>query len=215
MPQNVRGGLLPQLWRFYHPEKELIDAPILRFEGAGPDNFPVINSQYQARMAAARQALRNRDWHEYIFSHERPYRLEALRRCLSCNSRDNEEACSQAVRDVWIDSENIRQHRRLWRRIWEGANLTAPERTALDTMPDIVPIFRGVSRARDSNGLSWTLDREQAKSFATRYAVNGFLCSGQVAKVGIRAILLDRGEREVIVFPDCIRNLEIVSVTRD
>jgi len=117
--------------------------------------------------------------------------------------------CDDLIRHVWIDSENVRQHPRRWRKIWELATLPEAERFALTTMPDEMPIFRGARTANGAKGLSWSLDCATARKFATRFSESGFLISGLVAKADIKAYLGERNENEVIVLPERVRILEI------
>jgi len=204
--------LLPELLAYLHDR--LLSHPLLIQADLDIERCAEVNECFRKRKAAARQALRDGNWTKHIWLHEKPYRFVALYRCLSRGLRDNEEACGQEVRDVWLSSENVRQYPKRWRKAWESVRLTDTERIALAAMRDPLPVFRGVRTRNRWKGLSWTLNRERALWFATRFDNGGFLVSGLVAKEDIRAYLTDRNEAEVIVYPERVRDIEITPVTQ-
>jgi hypothetical protein len=58
-------------------------------------------------------------------------------------------------------------------------------------------------------GISWTLDRERAEWFARRFSNEhwpGVVITGQVKRERIIALINDRQEREVVVFPRYVYN---------
>jgi hypothetical protein len=114
---------------------------------------------------------------------------------------------NETIRDVWLDSENIRQSPGRWRRAWESANILPTEWVALAATPNMVTVFRGGRGSNAWRGLSWTLNQEKARWFATRFSERGNLFSGVVAKAQIKAHLRDRNEDEVIVFPEFVQNV--------
>ena len=208
-PEALLASLVPYL------HDGLLSHPLLVRANVNIERCADVNRLFGQKKRETRQALRERDWHSYIFLHERPYRMAALSRCLSRGLTEDKETYNQTVRDVWIDTENARQHSKLWRKVWEGSNLTETERIALAAVPDDVPISRGVRRAADGRrGFSWTLDPEVARRFATRFADSGFLIEGIVAKQDIKAYLGDRNENEVIAFPERVRIVKTTAIAR-
>jgi hypothetical protein len=201
MAPGYYEGLLPRLWRFYDREMSLIASPLVRIERATPDRFTEINELNRNREAAVRAALRDHDWHGYIFLHERPYRLRALTRCLRAALGNDEIRRNEVIRMVWSDFEFNNRHSRLWRRVWMDTAPTGDEAAALSSMPNPLPIFRGVGDRRGWRGLSWTRERAQAERFATRFSDNKFVVSGVVSRQDIRAYLTERNEAEIIAFP--------------
>jgi hypothetical protein len=80
--------------------------------------------------------------------------------------------------------------------------MTEQGRTELSLLPSTVAVYRGADRGVNEQGLSWSLDRDVASRFPflARYlADTPVLVSGTVAREKIAALMLDRGEREVVV----------------
>ena len=176
-----------------------------------------INERYLYKKQLCIEAERNEDWSEFIFLHQRPYRtkalVKALRRC-----HDPVEA-ALLVTEVWIDSENLRQHRADWLKIWTALpdsrlTMNEDERAALRALPDRIRVFRGFQkfRKRGLRGLSWTTDRAKAEYFAQRFSVlgqRGFVASGTVRKSNVLAYFSGRMESEVVVLPDNVRGVTV------
>jgi hypothetical protein len=107
---------------------------------------------------------------------------------------------------VWVNSENIFQNLRRWRRVWCSrepgleACMDDKERAALADLPDWFRLWRGTAHERSVRGLSWTTDREKAERFARRLAIKTkpLLAAGIVAKKDVKAVFLGRGESEVV-----------------
>src|ERR1700730_7082292 len=81
----------------------------------------------------------------------------------------------ELVGNVWIDSENIRQHYAVWKRIWTAPIpdkekcMDTTERARLARMPLAFDVWRGIG-FRGRTGLSWTRDRDKAVWFARRFS---------------------------------------------
>jgi hypothetical protein len=85
---------------------------------------------------------------------------------------------------------------------------------AFDELPDPVPVYRGAVAHEDPPGTSWTLDRGCALWFALRHGRfrrpgDPVLLSGAIAKDRLRVVLLDRGEREVVIDPAAVVGLRV------
>ena len=72
----------------------------------------------------------------------------------------------------------------------------------------IVTIYRGVGSEEYRDGISWTLDREKAEWFATRFTEDGVVYSAKVKSNDILYYISDRGEKEVIVDPKKLIQIE-------
>ncbi|RYG92521.1 MAG: hypothetical protein EON58_18495 [Alphaproteobacteria bacterium] len=179
------------------------------------------NQVYLHRKAAAERARVTGNWSEYVFWHERPYRAEALRRVLASEKLPLQKPASwKLIKSVWTDSENVQQHDEFWASLWAKTDprvtFNAAERKALDKLPEMIPIWHGLERNDDRElGYSWTTDKAIARRFAERFA--GFherapyLAAGRVRKEAVKAYLLERGESEIIAFPE---EIERVAITR-
>lgn len=81
-------------------------------------------------------------------------------------------------------------------------------------LEDIVTVYRGVTSHNADNvkALSWTLDRDKAKWFASRFGEDGTVYEAQISKQHIYAFLNGRNESEVIVDP---RGLQDITESQD
>lgn len=158
------------------------------------------NHCYERKQPALMKAYEERNWHQYVFLHERPYRFKALLKALATS-----DSAYGVVRDVWIDSENIWQNKGMWLPVLKDAGpkrlMLTEERKALADMPDLVTVYRGCRR-HNKNGISWTTDKARAEWFARRFSKPqspGLVQTGKVSKSFILAFLTGRSEDEVLV----------------
>jgi hypothetical protein len=184
---------------------------------------PGQNGRYNRSLELKREQIEEWEkegkWASILFVYiERPYRLEYLNH-YSADMPD--DVYWDLVGDVWTDSENIWQHLDEWREAFssdrpgrehlmvsEANDELADERSYLDSLPDIIKVYRGTS-APDSigSGLSWTLDRDKALFFAKRLKLRGQtarIISGKVRKENVIAFFDRREEKEIVCFPEHI-----------
>ena len=196
-------NLHPDLLPYYHDDG-WVHHPLL-IGSYSPDWYKFANESYLTKRDIAEKALRDRNWWQYVFIYERPYRLDALRRCRRAGLCGREYW--EQLGMCWRDSENIRQNLPEWRMLWraddEGRDYATEEeaRPHLAALPEQVEIYRGCCRKSD-RGLAWTSDRDVAEWFARRnfhlfgrgqpYVLTGFVRRGNV-------LALDLGlEREIV-----------------
>lgn len=72
----------------------------------------------------------------------------------------------------------------------------------------IVTIYRGVGSEEYRDGISWTLDKNKAKWFATRFTQEGVVYSATVKSENILYYITDRNEEEIIVDPKKLIHVE-------
>lgn len=163
------------------------------------------NRQYAAKTEALARAEAGEDWHTYVYLHERPHRFDALQEVLA----RVEEMPWGLVSSVWQDSENIWQHYDAWYELfhWWGDEASAmmreEEREELAKLPEAITVYRGARAGLNEEGLSWTLSRERAAWFATRFnPEEPVLLRASVNRSSVLALLLGRGEEEVLVLPE-------------
>jgi hypothetical protein len=80
--------------------------------------------------------------------------------------------------------------------------MTRAERAVYDSLPDRATVYRGCS-ARHPRGASWSLDQQMARKYpfyARFHAADPILVTGTVRKKNILAVLLSRGDQEVVTF---------------
>ena len=177
----------------------------------------MVNAQYAHKTAARADALAKQDYGSFIFLHERPYRIEALRHIMAQPGPAHEQYWP-LVASVWTDSENIWQNLQLWRQLWSrhATNrheaMDEAERAALEALPATITVFRGVRDPSHFKGLSWTTDEAKAHWFANRFAhpdLKPKVVRGRVHKRHVLAHFLNRGESEIVCLP------QFVSMNKD
>jgi hypothetical protein len=168
-----------------------------------------LNEQYSYKRKALIVAASQKDWHTYVFLHERPYRLDALIHISETYSLSNKKFW-ELVGSVWTDSENIYQNVKEWQEVWatgrpnHQAAMTKDERLALAALPDELTIYRGAREDLNEDGLSWTTDRARAEWFAKRFNREGdaVVLEARVTKHDVLAYFTGRNESEVVT-SDC------------
>jgi hypothetical protein len=88
-----------------------------------------------------------------------------------------------------------------------------------NSLPNELTIYRGLkSLPKDLNrcGFSWTLEQKIARDFAFQDNSNncGYIVTGKVLKKYILAYLTNRGESEIIIAADEVRDKSILTINR-
>lgn len=173
-----------------------------------------INRRYAYLTGAVEKALRINDIEQYVFMHERPYRLQAF---ISAHCMDNKQYWS-ILGVVWRDSENIYQNAADWAKLWRSKRsdrsscMEENDHETLDKLPDTFAVYRGFQHNDSRNGMSWTLDRDQAIWFAKRggcYHSAARLAAGTVNKKDVLAYFGTRSEQEIIVIGKKVMDVTI------
>jgi len=183
-----------------------------------PNLVAYYNSQLWAKQAAVREAIEKRDWGRYIALHERPYRLHAF---IEIVDEVDDPTYWTMVGNWWTDSENIHQNFEEWMDLWSADRLDREsamddeERVALAVMPEILTIYRGYQVASSKLGMSWTLDRQQAKWFANRFRRpnnTAWIATAKIYKTDVLAYFTGRSEEEIVVLPDDVFDVRVEQV---
>jgi hypothetical protein len=211
-PEKIIDELVPYMT--VGPFGPMIHHPLLIEIVVDPEHAAMINQRFKVIKESAEKLWKDGNYAGYVFRHERPYRLEAFARCMS---HLNSKQYWQMLGSVWIDSENIWQHQKLWKSLWNSKTpnkefvMDEEDRGYLTRLPDNIRVYRGVNRASNQKGLSWTLDREKAKWFSTRFTsakTKSRLIIAEVDKKHVHAYLSGRSENEIVA--DKVKVLEIV-----
>jgi hypothetical protein len=204
--------LLPELQPYTRKgivSKTMLHHPLIIEMFLDESRAALVNMRYQTTRKRADEAKAEGKWDRYVFSHERPYRLEAM---LEVPPR---KLTGQLVRQVWVDSENIDEHLAEWRRIWHAcpAEMSDDERDALSLMPEHILVYRGARGLRAAkSGLSWTPTKSVALWFANRFQRRDkYLASGRVHRDKVWAYLQDR-EEEIVLNPRFVIGMQIERV---
>jgi hypothetical protein len=178
--------------------------PLVQQFDVSAERAALWNKIYKDKMRAVEQAIENRDWHGYVFLHERPSRLDAF-----CEIEDKlyDETYWALLSDIWLDSESSWQQQKEWSELWNtqrsGKHLAmnADEHAVFVTLTDELTIYRGIGDSNNLAGMSWTLDRAKAIWFARRFGgeYRSMLLTARAKKSDVHAILLGRGESEIVI----------------
>lgn len=172
------------------------------------------NQVYAHKRKRLAEAMEEQDWSTVVWLHERPYRAEALDD-VAWRIEDDADYWN-LVRDVWMDTENLRQWDHLIENLLHPAERGEPqmmdddEQAALAAMGDPITVWRGHSQY-NAEGWSWTVDRERAEWFARRLLHGDkapLISKGRVRRRDVLAYLTGRGEAEIVVDP---ADVEVIS----
>src|SRR5262249_13584474 len=180
-------------WWIHHP---LCVRPFI-----DPDRCALWNHLFLETKKGVEKAEAEGDWRGYVFWHCRGHRFDAFRRIAR---RLEFVDYWKLLSDVWIDSENIRQHYANWVRAWsapypeKNQAMDDEEQAALARLPKTINVWRGIGK-RGRPGLSWTLNRNRAMWFAYRAMGNKpRLLHGKEDRRNEQALLLGRKEDEIV-----------------
>lgn len=143
---------------------------------------------------------------EYIFLHERPYRVQLLLEVLGLRKNQmTKTELGECIREVWIDSESPSVNVDFWSSLFLDIGdhvMSEEDREVFDSLPNEVTIYRGIQNPKD-RGMSWTLDKEVAQFFASRWNPQyQEVKEVTVPKSEVICFLGGRGEREIIYVKD-------------
>ena len=164
------------------------------------------NRRYEYVKAEVAKALEDGDFFRYVFSHERPYRVNAFIHCIA-NYTVSDEDYWELLGSIWGDSENIWQNLTKWKRLLRSkrphrARFMEEDREKLKDLPQQLKVYRGCIRGKNEKGLSWTLDKDRAKWFSNRLrqkTQNACVLEKEIPKSKVFAYLTRRGESEIVI----------------
>jgi hypothetical protein len=160
------------------------------------------NYQYEVKKKLVEEALEKKNYKSFVWFHERPYRLEAFAQIEQL--LDDKEYWS-LLGQIWTDTENGWAHLALWKKFFKSDRahrnylMDWDEQMALDSLADRVTIYRGCQKGLNENGISWTLKRDKAEWFATRFGKDGKVLEMRINKSRILALFTGRNESEVVI----------------
>lgn len=127
---------------------------------------------------------------------------------------------SEALADVWTFVEfpntdiNV-SHKdfiKFFKMAQKDKLMDSDEYNIYKNLPEEITVYRGTGDdAKYFHGLSWTLDYEKAKWFATRWGNKGRIYKGTIRKDDILAYFLRRDESEAVIDYTKLTNVEEVS----
>ncbi len=153
--------------------------------------------------------------HEIIFRMTKSYRLVFLKYVEAYLSRRD---LSQILGSTWVSVEapNIdpnfsqRELIPLFEKADPGELMDKDELEQWEALDESVTVYRGVTshNAKNIRALSWSLDKNVATWFASRFQEDGRVYEAQINKEHIYALFNGRREWEVIVDPKFLREIQ-------
>ena len=159
------------------------------------------NAYYLQKKKDLEIALAEKNFNRVVYLHERPYRLQAFTQ-ISHHLSDTKYW--SILSGIWTDTENQWQNLEQWKELLSANRssrhylMDESEVQLLNSLPELVTIYRGCVKGLNENGLSWTLDKAKAEFFANRFSKEGIILEREIPKSDIIAVLTGRGESEVI-----------------
>ena len=160
------------------------------------------NYQYEAKKKYVAEALEKKNYSQFIFLHERPYRVEAF---LEIESLLTDKQYWELLSSIYTDTENawayLSQYKKLFssQRSHREYLMDEEERKVYEALPDEVTVYRGYQVGQNRNGISWTTSKKTAQWFATRFAKQGKVLEKRVPKRDIISVFNGRNESEVVI----------------
>jgi len=159
------------------------------------------NAYYEQKRNAVEKATRDKNYKQFVWLFERPYRVEAF---IKIADKLSDTDYWKLLSDIWVDTENQHAYIKEWKKLLGSKRsnrhymMVEEEDNILRSLADEVSIYRGCQKGLNEDGLSWTLDKSKAKFFANRFGKKGIILERKIPKSDIVAVLLSRGESEVI-----------------
>jgi hypothetical protein len=159
------------------------------------------NAFFEQKTKAVEKAIEDKDYKQFVWLFERPYRVEAF---IKIADKLSDTDYWKLLSDVWIDTENQYAYLKEWKKLLASKRssrhymMTEEEDNILRSLSQEVTVYRGCQKGINEDGLSWTLDKSKAQFFANRFGKKGIILERTVSKNNIVAVLTGRGEAEVI-----------------
>ena len=159
------------------------------------------NAYYEQKRNAVEKATGDKNYKQFVWLFERPYRVEAF---IKIADKLSDTDYWKLLSDIWVDTENQHAYIKEWKKLLGSKRsnrhymMVEEEDNILRSLADEVSIYRGCQEGLNEDGLSWTLDKSKAKFFANRFGKKGIILERKIPKSDIVAVLLSRGESEVI-----------------
>jgi len=172
-------------------------------------HFEQLNSLTNKRYLYIKERVRvhfdKKEFSEYVFFHERPYRLQAF---IDCHKLLPDMQYWKLLSEIWIDSENIWQNLPTWKKLLKSKRkhkhffMNKYEINFLKKMPDTITVYRGCTSGLNEGGLSYTTLESKAIWFANRFGESkgkSKVIERQVQKSEVFAYINGRKENEIIL----------------
>lgn len=194
---------------------QMIQHPLLYEIFYNPQFNARCNYTYSKKKEYAESALKKKEYDKLIWIYERPYRFEKL---IQIAEQMSDKTFWELFGSVWIDSENLWQVKKLIKIVFSinrpGIEnmMDESEKLFFESLPEEVVVYRG-HQSVNKNGYSWTLSYWKAKWFASRFNKSkNSVAKGVVKKQDIIAALTRRGEFEIVLKPENIKQIKFEKI---
>lgn len=151
-----------------------------------------------------RRQLEKGDVNRIISLINKPYRLFYVKCCWDYMS-DKDRA--ETLKFAWITSENtnhdvnVNHHdiQKMFREVKKEYFMNELDFEKYMDLSDEFIVYRGVQHNATEDGFSWTLSKEKAEWFASRFSNHGKVIERKVQKKDVFAYIDDLGEQEIIL----------------
>lgn len=223
-------GIAPKTLLDDEFKNSLMTSSLAKNKNKVKDYFDYVIEVMKFRQKSYKKDLKSKDYWKVLFAIEKPYRLDWLKENFDL-LKDNQDKYYELLKEAYIQTEFPMQNKTedeitdLFT-VYENPHImmNSDELERFKKLPKVIKIYRGVRVKKneklnlDNLGISYTLDEERAKWFAKRLQCDGdkpILLSAEIRKKDIFSLFLDRGEDEIVVNPNLIRNLLVVNLDED
>ena len=148
--------------------------------------------------------MRNMSPLQIAFCVSKPYRMLYLSLVFPYLSRKER---SEIMHEVWVSVENINNNvnvsqmeiLKMLRKCNPKYLMGQENYEVYENLPDTFTVYRGLQENAQEDGLSWTLSKEVAEWFASRFENDGEIIEKTVHKTEVIAYFNDRDEEEVVL----------------
>lgn len=164
------------------------------------ENEEVLKKEKALRL----KRMKNMSPLQIAFCVSKPYRMLYLSLAFPYLSKKER---SEIMHEVWISVENINNNvnvsqmetLKMLRNCNKKYLMGQENYEAYENLPDTFVVYRGLQENAQEDGLSWTLSKDVAEWFASRFENNGKIIEKTVHKTEVIAYFSDREEEEIIL----------------
>ena len=172
------------------------------FAHLGPDGMlsEQANKIYNWKRQVRQEYLAERDWINYLWAHERPWRMHQLEK-MWVRRRITIEELRELLPTIWIDTEIPEGNQAEPMFLFREAGFVTDDPEGWEALPERMKLYRGVDGELEltPTGPSWTLSEATARFFAYRGGANGTVYHVTVDKSTALAYFTGREEAEIIL----------------
>jgi len=160
------------------------------------------NKMYAAKIQCRRDYLDRGQWDQYLWAHERPYRMHVLAKLYERDRISHAQLC-ELLPTFWIDCEMPQSNQEEPLHLFREAGFVTDDEEGWKKLAakKWFKLYRGVDYKYEltKDGPSWTRSLATAKFFAGRYGAGGDVFEYRATPDEVLAWLTSRDETECIL----------------